>query len=143
MHKLFINGRNDNKFFGCDNEYNAGDIVCFDALQPTDTSVHIRSEQLDRINRELVDHIWKCKFIMPNEDVYITIDHENTMMNRPMPGGMPTMGMMGMGIGMGMMQTQQTFGESQSTGESIKCACCGNICSENAKFCNECGYKLK
>ena len=130
-HKVQIN--NDNKLYGLDREYfEKGETVEFQVLFATDTDYRITSDQAD-VKLDRVEDGYKgiYFFMMPDEDVRVTVSSRNSMLA------------LDPGISNGSDGTHKKglFGNKQH--ERKLCPECNTEIDDDLKYCPECGHKLK
>ena len=123
LHEVLIN--NNNSLYGLKkNRFATGEKVVFEVPAGTDVSTRVTSRQVS-IDLEEYENMGRIKycFIMPSEDVKVTISMKNDMTMEKKPSG--------------------SLWE-KITGKNGKvCPECGASVSEDTKFCPECGRKLK
>lgn len=163
MHKIIIDGREDevelSRYYRLEKSmYEQGEMVNFSFPTATDTSYRVTSAQVKiRCEDYSVGGISKYSFIMPDTDVEIDVEANNTMVNPYMNGSaLPSMGMMGTGMmGMSMMEMMTMGMNGSDNAEAVTnpdpypwegkprfCSECGASTKASNKFCSECGAPL-
>lgn len=151
MHKVMIIGYEDaeklSMFYGLERtKFETGETVTFSVLTATDTSYHVTSAQVS-INCEghKAGGTIEYSFIMPDEDVDITISSCSCMMNPYMYGTTAPSMMDLMGKGMNNPVNTETATNTDSIdwkGKPKFCSECGASTKNSNKFCSECGTPL-
>jgi len=134
-YKVTINGEDNLEFYGLSlNEFEAGSKVSFRVAFLTDCNTTVTSKQtkIEMTGYDNRDNFFS--FTMPQSDVEIEITSTNNMMNT-----MPIQPMISLTNDMYAYQNKDI--EKDAT--VWKCPCCGYENKETAKFCYNCGTRLK